>query len=113
MFRLFKREAVVSTAKLLDSSVDADKPGTIMTRLQAEVLQEKKREDLRPLLYRVVRRALSDRAVTPALVSQLMEDSRVVEALEKLETAEEAEDMHCSGQIWRQLEELLLDSSLY
>ena len=72
VFRLFKREAVVSTAKLLDSSVDADKPGAIMTRLQAEVLQEKKREDLRPLLYRVVGRALSDRAVTPALVSQLL-----------------------------------------
>ena len=39
----------------------------------------------------MVRRSLSDKAVTPALVSLLLEDRRLEEALEQLETGEEAE----------------------
>ena len=100
IFSLFKREGILSRVKLFDTSEDSGERETILAELKPDVLEEKNRFELRPLVERVAMKVLGDQAVTSALLTGLLEEEKVVETLQQLETVEQR-----YGQVWRQLED--------
>ena len=105
IFYLFKREGIVSRVKLFETSEDSGQREVILTGFRTEVLEEKKRRELRPLLWRVARKVLGDKEVTSPLLDRLQEEEKVVETLLELETVEEDKEGQRYRQLWKQLED--------
>ena len=107
IFHLFKREGIMSKVKLIETSDDSGEREVILTRLRTEVLEEKKRRELRPLLWRVARKVLGDKEGTLALLDRLLEEEKVVETLLELETVEEDKEGQRYRQLWKQMEDMI------
>ena len=107
IFYLFKREGIVSRVKLFETSEDSGQREVILTGFRTEVLEEKKRLELWPLLVRVARKVLGGKEVTRDLVERLLEEKKVVETLQQLETVEEDKEGQRYRQAWKQMEDMI------
>ena len=107
IFYLFKREAIMSRVELFNTSEDSGEREAILAAFQTEVLEEKKRLELLPPLIRVAVKVLGGKEVTLALVTRLLEEEKVVETLQQLETVEEDKEEQRYTQVWKQLEDMI------